>query len=259
MTPVAQTPTADRQRPASTFGCLILHGFTSSLDSVRPLVPMAEQLGLPYRMPTLRGHGTQYTDLKGVQAKDWYADGLAALRDLRREVDQVFVCGLSMGGLVALQLAAENQADIAGVVGIAAALRFTAPTAWLSPFLWRTIPTSPIDIRLAFTDQRLAANNKNYTRFTTDSFASLYRYTSVVEQLLPRVVAPLLLIHGRKDRVIRPRASEIIYNKAGSQRKELRWFEESGHEMLMDCEGPGVVAATETFIRTISVPPQEAK
>ena len=51
-------------------GCLILHGFTSSLDTVRALVPMAERLGLPYRMPILRGHGTRPEDLRGVGWQD---------------------------------------------------------------------------------------------------------------------------------------------------------------------------------------------
>src|SRR5947209_6635347 len=119
----------------AAMGCLILHGFTSSLDCVRPLVPMAEQLGMPYRMPLLRGHGTLPEQLHGVQAADWYADALQALNELHNEVPQVVVCGLSMGGLVALQLAAEQPTLVAGLVTIAAALRFADPLARLSPAL----------------------------------------------------------------------------------------------------------------------------
>lgn len=241
------------------YGCLILHGFTSSLLCVEALVPMAEQLGMPYRMPVLRGHGTRPEDLRGVTWQDWYADGQAALLDLASATDGVIICGLSMGGLVALNLAAEHPGVVRGVVTIAAALRVRDPLARLSPALSRFVPMFEIDARRGYTDQALVAQNTNYSRFATDAFVSLYRYGRVVEQLLPRVQAPLLVIHSHRDRVIKPRSAEIIYARAGSQRKELRWFERSGHEMLLDCEAPQVVAAVETFIRQVTVPLREAE
>lgn len=244
---------------APQFGCLILHGFTSSLDCVQALVPMVEQLEMPYRMPVLRGHGTRPEDLRGVSWKDWYADAERSFHDLRNEVDGVFICGLSMGGLVALHLAAAHGQATVGVVSIAAALRFVDPMTRLSPALARILPMFDIDARRAYSDPSLAAANTNYTRFATDSFVSLYRYGRVVEQILPRVQAPLLVIHGRRDRVIKPSAAQVIYERAGSARKELRWFERSGHEMLRDCEAREVVAASETFIRQVVVPLREAE
>ena len=67
-------------------GVLLLHGYTSSLDTVNGLLPTLERMGLPYRMPVLRGHGTHPRDLRGVTARDWYGDASAALDDLLREV-----------------------------------------------------------------------------------------------------------------------------------------------------------------------------
>jgi hypothetical protein len=40
-----------------------------------------------YRMPILRGHGTHFTDLKGVTAQDWYDDAENALFDLMGFID----------------------------------------------------------------------------------------------------------------------------------------------------------------------------
>ncbi len=240
---------------AARLGCLILHGFTSSLDCVRPLVPMAEQLDMPYRMPVLRGHGTHPKDLRGVRASDWYADALTALHELRDETERVVVCGLSMGGLVALQLAADQPALIGGVATIAAALRFVDPLARFSPLLARVMPTFKIDAGKGFSDQQLALASTNYPHFATDAFVSLYRYGAIVRSLLPQVKAPLLVIHSKVDRIVKPSSAHTIYDEAGSQHKELRWFERSGHEMLQDCEAPAVVATIETFIRQLMVPP----
>ncbi|MBA3947365.1 MAG: alpha/beta fold hydrolase [Herpetosiphonaceae bacterium] len=244
---------------AAAMGCLILHGFTSSLDCVRPLVPMAELLGMPYRMPVLRGHGTRPEELRGVQAADWYADAQRALNELHNEAEQVVVCGLSMGGLLALQLAAEQPTRVGGIVTIAAALRFVDPLARFSPALARLVPMSKIDARKAFADQQLAASSTNYPHFPTATFVSLYRYTAMVRTLLPQVKAPLLVLHSKRDRVIKPSSAQTIYDEAGSQRKELHWFERSGHEMLQDCEAGAVVAATESFIRQLRVPVHEAE
>ena len=52
-------------------GVLNLHGFTSSLDCVNGLNPYIEALGLPYRMPVLRGHNQTPEALIGVRWEDW--------------------------------------------------------------------------------------------------------------------------------------------------------------------------------------------
>ena len=41
------------------YGVLIVHGFTSSLDCVSGIEPPLKALGLPTRMPVLRGHSAE--------------------------------------------------------------------------------------------------------------------------------------------------------------------------------------------------------
>ncbi len=229
-------------------GCLIVHGFTSSLDTVRALVPIANRLGLPYRMPVLRGHGTRPEDLRGVTWRDWYADATAALHDLLDDADRVVVCGHSMGGLVALHLAAEHPEHIAGVATTAAALKIADPLVRLSPVMRRFVKMWKISAAKGFSDPSLIRLSTNYDRFALDALASLYHYGPYIMQLLPRVRAPLLLIHSRADRIIKPISAEIIYRRAGSHDKQLCWFERSGHEMLQDCQADEVVATIERFI-----------
>ena len=229
-------------------GCLILHGFTSSLDTVRALVPMAERLGLPYRMPVLRGHGTRPEDLRGVGWPDWYADAESALAGLRNEAEQVVVCGLSVDGLVALHLAVEHPTDVAAVASIATSLRFGDPLVHLAPIIRRVRRMWPWDGSRAFSDPVFAAQSTNYLAFATDAFASLLRYQKLVAGMLPRLRSPLLIVHARHDRIVPPAIAELIYARAGSTQKELRWFERSGHEMLLDCEAGAVVACVEDWI-----------
>ncbi len=227
-------------------GVLLIHGFTSGLHTVDGLVPFIEKAGMPYRMPVLRGHGGHYTDLEGVTAKDWYADAEEALLDLAKEVDKVVVIGLSMGGLVSLELAMNHADKIAGVVTLAAALRFKDPMAPLTPLMAKVFKTWPSPE--SFNDKSLKAESDNYPRFTTDAFASLYRYAQEIEGRLGEVTVPIAVLQSKKDQVVAPVAANVIYHDVKSVHREIHWFKRSGHEMGLDMEKEAVFEVAMSFV-----------
>ncbi len=233
-------------------GVLVLHGFTSDIHCVDPLVAPLDRAGLPYRFPILRGHGTHYRDMVGTTARDWYEDAENALLDLAGEVSHVVVVGLSMGGLLALELAARHRALVAGVVTVAAALRFQDPLAGLAPVLSKVVRFWPSPN--AYNDPDLRRReNRNYPKFATDAFASLYAYSREVPNLLSFVKAPILILQSKRDQVVAPRSATIIHEKVSSKDRSLVWFERSGHEMLLDCEREAVVQTIMEFIERIRV------
>ena len=229
-------------------GALILHGFTSSLDTVRALEPMVEGLGLPYRMPVLRGHNTYYKNLQGVGWPEWYADAEAALKDLLNEVDRAVILGLSVGGLITLDLATRYTARLAGIATIAAALRYLSPLTKMTPLLAAILPefNSPN----AYNDKELAKRSTNYKKFPTRSFKSAWEYAKLVEQKLPQVRTPILVLAARKDNIIAPSAAMTIYERVSTpaDQKQIVWFERSGHEMLQDMEAAAVVDTIENWL-----------
>lgn len=239
-------------------GVLILHGFTGSLDTVRAVVPLAEKLGLPWRMPVLRGHGTRYEDLVGVTQADWIADADAALKELLAEAKQVVVVGLSMGGLVALNLAVMHPERLKGLVLLAPAVRFKDPLVHLTPLLKLLFPFW--DSPNAFIDMALAKAGTNYKRFPTATFSKLLDFGGDTERLLPRVKVPVTLLFSRKDQIVHPIVVKLLEERLGSARKETIMFEKSGHEMFQDLEGPAVADAVERALRqhlADVAPPQE--
>ncbi len=219
-------------------GVLLLHGYTSSVRTVDGLVPYLDEAGIPYRMPVLRGHGTTYEDLRGVTSRDWYADAEAALLELSKEVDRVAVVGLSMGGLVALELAMNHPDLVATTVTVAAALRFKDPLAGLTPLLAKVVGSWPSPE--SFNDLSLKVNCENYPKFTTDSFSSLYAYAQEIESRLHEVSTPVCVLQSKKDQVIAPVAANVIYELVSSPNREIHWFERSGHEMMQDMEADAV-------------------
>src|SRR6476660_9883667 len=73
--------------------------------------------------PRLPGHGTVWQDLETITWRDWEAEAEQALADLETRATDIAVVGLSMGGALALHLAAKHQDRLRGVVAINAQIR----------------------------------------------------------------------------------------------------------------------------------------
>lgn len=227
-------------------GVLLLHGFTSSTDTVDGLIPYLEKEGIPYERPVLRGHGTRYQDLRGVQARDWYIDAQRALLALWPHVDRIVVVGLSMGGLVALELAMRQPEKIAGVVTVAAALKFKDPLTKLTPVLSKVARYWPSPE--SFNDPDLAKKCTNYKMFATDAFVSLHDYSRAIAKRLPEVHVPIRILQSKRDQIIAPESANIIYERVTSPLREIVWFEKSGHEMMQDMEADAVFSEIMGFV-----------
>jgi carboxylesterase len=230
--PIPALPTYEK------VGVLLLHGFTSHLNTVNGLIPHLEKAGIEYEMPILRGHGTQYQDMLGVTAHDWFDDAEHALLSLSERVDRVVVVGLSMGGLVGLELAMRHADKIAGLVTVAAAVKFADPSVGFSPLLAKVFKYWPSPE--SFNDLSRKVNCKNYPRFATDSFLSLYKYSQYISDKLPEVKVPVCILQSKKDQVVAPEAANTIYERVGSLHREIHWYKESGHEMMQDLEAEKV-------------------
>ena len=233
----------------SSLGVLLLHGFTSSLDCVNGLVPSLESLNIPYEMPVLRGHGQKPEALVGVKAADWYADGLAAFEKLSDRVDRILVIGLSMGGLVALNLCVQDhpgREKICGCVTWAAALGFCNPLAFLAKPLSKFIKMFPGQD--SFRDDECRKKCTNYPKFPTCAFVELYDYAKQTNLILNKVKVPLCIIHSKRDQVVPYKTSEHLYGQVSSDYVEHHALLRSGHELGQDCECETVFKLTCDFI-----------
>jgi carboxylesterase len=233
-------------------GVLLLHGFTSHLDTVSGLVPYLKAGGIDYEMPILRGHGTRFEDLNGVTSRDWYIDAERALIDLWNRVDQVVIVGFSMGGLVALELACKHPGKVvAGVVLVAACLKFKNPLSRFSTQLSKMVKYWPNP--RSFNDPSLGENSRNYEKFPSAAFASLYEYSRATINRLSEVHVPIRILQSKSDQVVAPVAANIIYRNVSSKKREIIWYEKSGHEMMQDLEAEKVFKDIMEFVNYFKV------
>ncbi len=239
------------------YGVLILHGITASLDCVREIEPPLKDLGLPTRMPVLRGHNAESPEaLRGVTWQDWVEDGESALNDLLGEVDKAIVFGHSMGGLVALTLAAEFGEKLDSIILAAAAIQMSTPFAPGRPFNFIVpllrILINKLDIsKKNYADKSLAQYDTNYLWVPADAVSTLFDFIKVTRRRLKEVTSPTLIINSHNDSTILPVSADIIYNQISTPGdiKRIVWFEKTEHEMFRDCERYAIIDVIKNYVR----------
>jgi carboxylesterase len=227
-------------------GCLLVHGFSGSPPEMRPMGEYLAAKGLTVRGVRLAGHGTTPEDMARTGWRDWVASAEEGLRELQRRCDQVFVAGLSMGGLITLHLAAHHS--IAGIVAMSA-------PAYIADWRFRFMPLAQYFVRWVvpniesdLTDSEAENRYFSYDRLPTRCVVSVGELLSLVRSELPQVKVPALIMQGENDHHVPADSARIIFEELGSTEKELVWWPNSGHAITVDSEREAVWAKANEFI-----------
>ena len=227
-------------------GCVLLHGFTAAPKEMRPLGDFLVAGDYTVRGVRYAGHGTSPQDLARTRWRDWVASAEEAVSDLRGRCAQVWAIGLSLGGLISLQLAEQQLVD--GVCAIAPAIsppdRRMAIARLLAPFR----PYSRKDLA-DLHDPSALAEHADFELFPTSAVAELHTLMRHTRRRLQRVTAPLLLIFARHDRVVSLKTLDTIWARVASTDKQQVILERGGHIVTEDFDKDIAFTAIEQFLR----------
>jgi carboxylesterase len=235
--------------PGNKKGCLLVHGFTGSPKEMRWMGEYFGNLGYTVLGVRLAGHATNPEDLNRMRWQDWIASVEDGYYLLKSWVDQVFIMGLSMGGILSLILASQHP--VTGVVTMSTPyalpedprMRFLRILSMLFPRMKK----GPSD----WHNQEAAKDHVDYPYIPTKAIVQLRDLLIVMQAALPKVLVPVLLIHSKQDSGVAPHNAEQIFAALGSQDKQLFWVENSGHVIPREPDRDLVFKAANEFIQRV--------
>lgn len=239
--------------PGKGVGCLLVHGFTGSPSEIRPLGEYLAARGIAVEAPLLAGHGTSVSDLSRTSWQDWVDSTRTGLESLRRQpVDEIYLIGLSMGGLLCLYLA-SMESGISGTAALNSPIWLRDPRVFFTPLLrivnsfnprwFAEVAKGPKGLRYKEAGERFA-----YDTVSPTAVAELLSFIRQVKKTLPDVTVPALVVQSCADETAVPCSAEYIYRSLGSPDKRLVWFSESSHILTLGKEAWQVFQAVEEFI-----------
>ncbi|MHB8452396.1 MAG: alpha/beta hydrolase [Mycobacteriales bacterium] len=230
-------------------GVLLVHGFTGSPQSLRPWAEHLAAAGLTVRLPRLPGHGTDWREMNRTGWTDWYAATEQAFLDLHKACGEVFVCGLSMGGTLAIRLAEQRPAEVAGLVLVNPSLTTLDRRARLLPLLSRVIRSFPPvgnDIK------RPGVSELAYDRLPLRAAASLQQLWTRTSADLAAVSAPLLVYRSAQDHVVEPVNAQLLLAGVSSTDTQEHVLADSYHVATLDNDAQQIFDGSLDFIRAHS-------
>jgi carboxylesterase len=239
---------------------LLLHGAGDTPQVFGGMAKYLHRRGFAVRVPLLSGHGRALSAFSAVSSTRWHEEVEREYASMRDRHDWVGVVGLSMGGALAVTLAARRD-DVPALV-------LLAPYVWMPAGLRGAAVTSRLWGALypyflshggrSIRDPAAAARGRGHGMFTPVLLRALYEVTVGAADALSQVRAPTLVIQSREDNRISPANAERAFARLGSPEKKLHWIDGAGHVITVDFGHERVFELTADWLEA-HVPSQERK
>lgn len=258
-------------------GVLLIHGLTGTPAEMRFVGKGLNRAGFTVYGMQLAGHCGSEADLLRTGWRDWTRSVAAGAERLRREVDHLFVAGLSMGSVLALNLAIERPQWVDGLGLYGSTLFYDGWTipriarlSFLLPVVCgmglfrhrRFMESFPYGIKDERVRMRIAGamldGQSAAAGLPGNPWPSLAEFHKLVWHVRPRlheVRAPALIMHAADDDIASVRNARVIAQRVTGP-TETVLLNDSYHMVTVDGERDKVIArSADFFSRILSASP----
>ncbi|MFS0750872.1 alpha/beta hydrolase [Oceanobacillus sp. 1P07AA] len=211
---------------------LLLHGFTGHSADVRMLGRFLEKKGYTSHAPIYRGHGQPPEELIKSNPEQWWADVEAAyyhLQDLGYK--EIAVAGLSLGGVLGLKLAYSK--NIKGIVTMCSPMFFDNEQELTKGFRQFSTEFKQLEKK----DKEVIEDEVNQLMDQSkDLFKGVATTINEVKSNIDMIYTPTFVVQAKNDKMINTDSANYIYENVEASKKDMKWYEESGHVITMDKE-----------------------
>lgn len=183
-------------------GILLIHGLFDSPYYVRDLGSYFHSKDFLVNAILLPGHGTVAGDLLNVNYEEWVKAVQYGITSLASQVDNVYLAGYSLGGLLALNAVLDNHHSIKGLILVAPALKPKRPwKVFLAKyhhfFSW-------LGARLQWFQIKKISNFAKYGSYPFNAGLQAHKLMTLVDSKLQQqnVTTPLFVVISKDDETI---------------------------------------------------------
>ena len=240
--------------------CVVaFHGFTGTAAELRPVLTAVASAGYAVDAALMPGHGTSAEQLQDRTFDEWVGAARERVREAIAVHGQVVLLGFSLGSLVAMQIASERPAGLAGLVVLGNALTLGVGSS-LPLGLWARSGRPMPDIYLVkprpgdLVDATHADQLVTYDRHPLRAALEVYRAGARVRREVGRIACPTLVQHGRRDHVCPWRNAPWLARRLGTRDVTLAVYERSAHVLAWDGERAEVARDVCRFLERVAEP-----
>jgi carboxylesterase len=235
---------------------LLLHGAGDTPQTLRYVADALHGRGFHVVAPLLPGHGRSLSDFHRVTADALTSAARASYDELTSAHDWVAVVGLSMGGALAVQLAASNaRLPALGLIAPYLAMPLRIERAANLSSVWGPVfPVVRAGDGLSVLDPAERGRSLAYGVFTPGALRALRDTVRRAVSQLPAVAAPTLMIQSREDNRISVADAERAFGLIGAPDKHLEWITGAAHVITVDFGRDVVIAQLAAFLESHAPP-----
>ncbi len=196
------------------------------------------------------GHGRSAGRRANIERMDRVVDDLAEFVGFARAHTPgvpVFLLGHSLGGLIALQYATGEPAELAGLVLSGAAVQPGVGSPLLRSAAQLLSAATPNLGVLTLPPEYLSRDPDVVASYRADPLVHLRKIpartaaeilaaTQALPDRLARLRIPVLILHGGEDRMTTPEGSRMVHQRVSSDDRTLRIYDGLYHEIFNEPE-----------------------
>jgi carboxylesterase len=211
---------------------LMLHGFTGSSADVRMMGRFLQKKGYTCHAPQYKGHAVPPEELVHTGPDDWWEDVIGGYNHLKEKgYDEIAVVGLSLGGVFSLKLATEQP--VKAVVPMCAPMYIKSEEV-----MYKGVCEYAEEYkkREQKSPEQIEQEMEEFKKTPMNTLKELQELLKSVRNSVDLVYAPTFVVQARHDEMINTDSANIIYKEVESEKKDLKWYENSTHVITLDKE-----------------------
>jgi carboxylesterase len=234
-------------------GIIFYHGFTGSPYEGRDFASYFAQKGYSIWVPLLPGHGTRPEELINITWRDWYLFAEKQFLELKKKFKRVILVGQSMGGSLALSLAAHYPTD--AVVSLSGAVFLRDWRLKLLPIAKKLLHYQYKSRGPDVSIKEVKKNSASYHKYPIKSIEEFLNLIEFTKKNLNLIKDPLMLIHSQKDHTVTYKNMDYIFNSVSSTIKKKITLRNSYHIISLDQEKTTVFQNVINFLKELHLTP----